>query len=167
MGILSKIFTKEAKGRIIGKLAPYSISVDNCNFIWQRSPAFEIAVKAKLPKLDAFLIITPKTNSIKCDSFIRVFVSLESDEDLLVTFDLKKSDDLNSDVIMVGDKKFPASTVSGVDKTGLKDDRYFHNILVHIGMFKILFELFIGNNNEPSKDRIISDFFNIVNSLKV
>lgn len=168
MKFLKGILNRDPKGRILGQKAPYSISTDQCHLKWMESPLLEKAAKLKIPTLDKAIIL-PQSNELKSGAFLRIFV-LKPEEvgDQFTTFDFTsdKIKDLNSETLVVGENSLSASRISAVEVNDLKDNAYHENFLVKANGFHLLFELHLGNNDDPMKAQIVEDYVTIVNSLK-
>jgi len=161
------MLNKKATGRLLGKLAQYSISLDNSILDWEKSSALELYAKAKVNNLDAILILSPIKKQTS-DVYIRIFVYEKQSEvdDLHLTFDITTAENLQSEILSFGSIKFPASRVRGVEKKALENDKYHENVLVHTSSFDVLFDLFISNDEWDLKNTVIEDFLSIINSIK-
>ncbi|MEI7765486.1 MAG: hypothetical protein WCI93_02770 [bacterium] len=186
-----KISNKKLSGRLIGEKALYSISFINSQMDWEEIPLLKKLVRVNYPTIDCIVGITKKYNQIKSSVVLRIFVNtpIASLVDFLSTQDnnFLKSENVNdlrpllgalrleggdyeiskAENIFIGESKKKALSIAGRTKHGLEATSFSQNIFICMPSFLLIFNLVLGDEDEPKVDIIKSDFVKIVDSIKI
>jgi len=189
---LYKIFNQKLSGRYTGNNASYSISFFNTKFAWYKLPLIKKMAKNNYPTLDEIIGIPSKSDQVKSDVILRVFINKAGDSacqtlknvigditdpqerinlitPILEAFWIKTSNYEISQVdhIYIGPNKLDAINIKGKRVQDLEEDILEETFIIPTKNYIILFDLSVFNENEPGLKDIMSDYIKIIESIKL